>query len=369
MRVLQKRPTYRCLATGEVTTAHARDRVLARSIADESLAVDVILKKFLDHQPLYRQAEALRRDHDWALSPATMGKWVERVAVTLRPLYDAQLAEVLTAGYVQMDESGIRVLGADKPGASHRGWMWLVRDPASRAVALRYDRGRAAKVPAAMLEGYSGVLQTDGYRAYAKALKALRSRGAEIHRVGCLAHVRRKFFEAKDADPAAQQALSIIQRIYALEAQWRHLPPEGRLIERRASLAPVFAELTAWLDRYRHAPVPKTPLGKAIGYARAEWPTLAAVLEDGRIEVDNNGIENEVRPLALGRKNYLFAGDHGAAENIAVLYSLLLSCEAAGVNPRAWLNDTLGRILQHPVNRIAELLPRNYSPDTLDVIG
>ena len=163
MRVLQKRPTYRCLATGEVTTAHARDRVLARSIADETLATDVILKKFLDHQPLYRQAEALRRDHDWALSPATMGKWVERVAVTLRPLYDALVARIVAADYVQMDESGIRVLSADKPGSSHQGWMWLVRDPGSGAVAFRYDKSRGAKVPAAVLRGFSGVLQTDGW--------------------------------------------------------------------------------------------------------------------------------------------------------------------------------------------------------------
>ena len=369
VRVLQKRPTYRCLATGEVTTAHARDRVLARSIADETLAADIILKKFLDHQPLYRQAEILRRDHDWALSPATMGKWTERVAVTLRPLYDALVARITAASYVQMDESGIRVLSADKPGASHRGWMWLVRDPTTGAVAFRYDKSRGAKVPAAILKGFSGVLQTDGWGSYRTALRALRAEGAAIRQVGCLAHVRRKFFEAKDSDPAAKQALRIIQHVYALEAQWRGLPADERLAERRVRLAPAFAELTAWLDRYAHTPVPKTPLGKAVGYARAEWPSLAVVLEDGRVEVDNNGIENQVRPLALGRKNYLFAGNHGAAENIAVLYSLLLSCRAAGVNPRAWLNDTLARVLQHPVNRIAELLPSNYRPDPQDGVG
>ena len=142
VRILQKRPTYRNLATGEITTAHARDRVLARLIADETLATDVILNQFLDHQPLYRQAEALKRDHDWALSPATMGKWVERVGGSLRPLYDALVSQIVTADYVQMDESGIRVLSADKPGATHRGWMWLVRDPATGAVAFRYDPRR-----------------------------------------------------------------------------------------------------------------------------------------------------------------------------------------------------------------------------------
>lgn len=246
----------------------------------------MILEKFLDHQPLYRQAEALKRDHDWALSPATMGKWVERVAVSLRPLYDALVDRITATDYVQMDESGIRVLSADEPGASHRGWMRLVRDPATGAVAFRYDRGRSAKVPASVLAGFDGVLQTDGYRAYAKALKGLRAGGADIRRVGCLAHIRRKFFEAKDSDPAAKQALGIIQRIYALEARWRGYPPERRLGEREVQLAPAFAELSAWLDRYEHQPIPKTPLGKAIGYARPEWPTLAIALEDGRVELD-----------------------------------------------------------------------------------
>ncbi len=369
VRILQKRPTYRCLATGEVSCAHARDRVLARSIADETLAADVILKKFLDHQPLYRQAEALKRDYDWALSPATMGKWVERVAATLKPLYNALVDRIMATDYVQMDESGIRVLSADKPRASHQGWMWLVRDPTTEAVAFRYDKSRGSKLPASVLADFSGVLQTDGWGPYKTALAGLRAKGADIRQIGCLAHIRRKLFEATGSDPSAKQALGIIQRIYALEARWRGLPPDQRLAERKAQLTPVFAELTAWLAKDQHAPIPKTPLGKAIGYARHQWPSLSVVLEDGRVELDNNGIENQVRPLALGRKNYLFAGNHGAAENIAVLYSLLLSCKAAGVNPRAWLNDTLARILPHPVNRVAELLPSNFSPELRDGVG
>ena len=369
VRVLQRRPRYRCRKTGKIVVAHARDRVLARSVADETLGADVVVRKFLDHQPLYRQARALRRDHAWALSPATMGKWVERIAVTLRPLYRALLAQVTAAEYVQMDESTIRVMSADKPGATHQGWMWLVRDPGSGAVAFQYDRGRASAVPRALLDSFAGVIQTDGYGAYAKALKALRAGGAEITHVGCLAHVRRKFHEAKDADPRAREALRLIAEIYRLEAQWRGHAPAARQRERDVFLRPAFAAFGKWLGAHEQAAIPKTALGKALGYARSQWPTLAAVLEDGRLEVDNNGIEREVRPLALGRKNYLFAGNHGAAENIAVLYSLLLTCKAQGVNPRAWLVDTLQRILTHPINRITELLPSNYKARTQDGVG
>jgi len=166
----------------------------------------------------------------------------------------------------------------------------------------------------------------------------------------------------------ALEALKIIQGIYALEANWRGRSPGQRLAERKTQLKPLFDELTTWLKRYEHIPIPKTPLGKAIGYAIRQWPSLHAALEDGRIELDNNGIENKVRPLALGRKNYLFAGNHGAAQNIAVLYSQLLSCRAVGVNPRNWLNDTLKRVLQHSVNQIHELLPANYGDTELDAL-
>lgn len=369
----QRRPKYRHRASGAIVVAHARDRVLARAVADESLAADVICKKYLDHLPLYRQCEALRRDHAWAVSRATVGKWVQTVAVTLRPLYDRLVASIMAADYLQMDESGIRVLAADEPRATHQGYMWLVRDPVSGAVAMRYHKGRSAAVPREMLAGYRGVLQVDGYVGYTRALTDLLEAGRitaqQIRQVGCLAHIRRKFYDARASDARAAEALAIIQRIYRLEDQWRRWPPENRVVARQKHLAPTFAELTAWLDGVRGAVTPKTPLAKAIVYALHQWPSLAVVLEDGRVEVDNNGIENEVRPLALGRKNYLFAGNHGAAQNSAALYSLLLSCKAIGVNPRAWLIDTLDRILTHPVNRVEELLPSHYARRPQDVVG
>ncbi len=257
--------------------------------------------------------------------------------------------------------------------------MWLLRDPASGAVAFRYDRGRSASLPTAVLAGFAGTLQTDGYAAYATALKALAETGAAIERIGCLAHVRRKFSEAIDSDPRAVEAIAILRHIHALEDTWRDRPPDDRLAERRARLTGVFEAFTDWLEVWRERTIPKTPFGRAIGYALRQWPTLAAVLADGRLELDDNGIESCVRPLALGRHDEmgrrgpasesLFAGNHGAAQDTAVLYSLLLSCKAAGVNPRAWLNDTLDRLLEQPVNRIAELLPHAYARARADVVG
>jgi hypothetical protein len=141
------------------------------------------------------------------------------------------------------------------------------------------------------------------------------------------------------------------------------------IAKRKVHLAPLFETFNQWLVQYEHRVIPKTKMGKAVGYAIRQWPTLKIVLEEGKIKLDNNGIENDVRPFAIGRKNYLFAGNHGAAQNLAVFYSLLLSCRAVGVNPRDWLNDTLERILAHPVSRIGELLPNNYLRHKQDVLG
>jgi len=365
----QKRPKYRSIATGEIIVAHAPDRVLARSIADETLATDIIVKKCLDHLPLYRQAAALQRDHNWTFSRATMGKVVERVAITLRPLYNKLVESILAGDYLQMDETRCPVQTSDKPGKTHLGQMWLIRDPMSGQVIYRYDKGRSSELPETVLAHFDGILQTDGHASYTKALKFLRGKGRKIRQVGCLAHIRRYFFKALTSNPEVGSVLQLIQRMYALEKNWAKLSASDRLAERKVLLAPLFDEFTQWLNQWQHRMIPKTLTGKAVRYALRQWPSLDVVLEDGRIFLDNNGVENDVRPYAIGRKNYLFAGNHGAAQNLAVLYSLLLCCRAVGVNPRDWLNDTLKRILSHPVNQIHELLPSNYLENKQDVLG
>ncbi len=360
------------------------DRVLAKSLADESLGTDVVVKKYVEHQPLHRQAETLLRDYQLDLSRATMGGWVDRIATTLRPVYGTLRRQVLTTDYIQMDESGILVLAGpedaakqprlksqksrcrrqpDGPARRHQGYMWLARDPVGGAILFEYHPGRDHALPLKLLEDYEGYLQVDGYGAYRTALNKLGALATgRVRIVPCLVHIRRKFFEAKSSHPQeAEQALQTFRAIYRVEKEARKLDAVARLAYRREHLRPLFDAFAAWLESYRDRVLPKGLFATAIGYGLNQWPLAEAMLEDGRIELDNNGIESQVRPLALGRKNYLFCGSHHAAENAAVLYSLMATCKARGVNPREWLLQTLRRILTHPINRIEELLP-GYTP-------
>ncbi len=385
--------------TDVIAVAELPDRVMAKSVADETLVADLIIKKFVEHLPLYRQAEAFRRDYAWEVSRATLGNWIERAATALRPLRDELRRQVLASGYIQMDESGILVLADPEANADggkstqpkpkshksksggppgkdarrHQGYMWLARDPVSKMVSFEYSKGRGHSLPKELLEDYTGYLQVDGWGAYRTALAKLhpvaegvaigQTEEQPIQLVGCGIHVRRKFFDAQlSFARAAHEALEMFRRMYVVEAACRHMTPAARLAYRLEHLAPVMTEFGAWIEQYRHRVKPKTGLGKAVTYALNQWPLMQAVLKDGRVELDNNGIENEVRRLALGRNNYMFAGSHGGAQNIAVLYSLLATCKACGVNERDWLNDVLKRLMSHPIKRIAELLPNQWKP-------
>ena len=391
------RPRLLCDGTERIVVAALPDRVMSKSLADETLVADVIIKKFIEHMPLYRQAEAFRRDYDWEVSRATLGNWIERAATALRPLRDELRRQVLASGYIQMDESGILVLADPEANADggksaqpkpkshksksggppgkdarrHQGYMWLARDPVSKMVLFEYSKGRGHSLPKELLKDYTGYLQVDGWGAYRTALAKLHpvAEGIAIGQtdeqpiklVGCGTHVRRKFFDAQlSFARAAHEALEMFRRMYVVEAACRHMAPEARLAYRLEHLAPVMTEFGAWIEQYRHQVKPKTGLGKAVTYALNQWPLMQAVLKDGRVELDNNGIENEVRRLALGRNNYMFAGSHGGAQNIAVLYSLLATCKACGVNERDWLNDVLKRLMSHPIKRIGELLPNQW---------
>ena len=354
--------------TEQIVVATLPDRVMSKSLADETLVADVIIEKFVEHMPLYRQAEAFRRDYDWEVSRATLGNWIERAATALRPLHGELRRQVLASGYIQMDESGILVLADPEANADggksaqpkpkshrsksgppgkdarrHQGYMWLARDPVNKMVLFEYSKGRGHSLPKELLEDYTGYLQVDGWGAYRTALAKLhpvaegvaigQTEEQPIQLVGCGIHVRRKFFDAQlSFAQAAHEALEMFRRMYVVEAVCRHMTPAARQAYRLVHLAPVMAEFGAWIEQYRHQVKPKTGLGKAVTYALNQWPLMQAVLKDGRVELDNNGIENEVRRLALGRNNYLFAGSHGGAQNIAVLYSLLATCKACGVN-------------------------------------
>ena len=383
--------------TRTIHIGEAPDRVLAKSQADESLGVDLIIKKYVEHQPLNRQAERLKRDYDVDIPRPTLGSWVDRIATSLRPVHGALRRQVFASSYIQMDESGILVLappppqGAEQPKSKsqkshrrrpagepprrHRGYMWLANDPVTGAVLFEYYPGRGHELPLELLEHYEGYLQVDGYAAYRTALRKLgtleggaaEASTGRVRIVPCLAHIRRKFFEAKGSHPKeAEHALKLFRAMYRVEKEARKGEVAERLAYRREHLRPLFRDFAAWLETYRQRTLAKGLFATAISYALKHWPDTEAMLEDGRIELDNNSIENQVRPLALGRydrmgkgphSRVLFCGSHRSAENAAVLYSLLATCKQRGVNPREWLQKTLDRILSHPINRIEELLP------------
>ena len=352
-----------------VIVAPAPDQVLPKAIAGVGLLVSILIGKYIDHLPLYRQRAQWRRDYDWEVPASTVGDWVGAVYRLLEPLYQALQTDVLDTDYLQGDESRIRVLrktveedAARKTekqqagGKSGLGYMWVFRNPITGNVLFAYRRSRGTQVLDDILGNYTGVLQSDGYSAYTKYKK----NHPDMQLVSCLAHIRRKFFEARGNDPrTAELALMVIAVLYRAERRCGELgyTTEQRQVLRRRFSARYFEAFLGWVEREYPNRLPKSAIGLAFKYALNHLPRLRPYLNDGRIEIDNNQIENKIRPLAVGRKNYLFAGSKAGADRAAMLYSFFASCRALEINEREWLGDVLLRIGDHPVNRIAELLP------------
>ena len=257
-----------------------------------------------------------------------------------------------------MDESPIGVQDSHKSGALHQGYQWVYRNPVKGLVLFKYNSSRSKKVPEEILSNYSGYLQTDGYAAY----KNLVTKG-DITLLGCMAHARRYFEKALDNDhKRASYAIKLIQELYAIERKCKERSVDGNTKQRYREryTAPVLIQMKQWLDDNLNQVLPKSSIGKAIAYTIKIWKNLERYVLDPRFEIDNNLIENSIRPLALGRKNYLFAGSHKAAQNIAMMYSFFASCKVNQVEPLEWLTHTLENILEHKANKLSELLPHNY---------
>ena len=355
-----------------VVQAAAPDQVLPKAIAGAGLLTQLAIAKFIDHLPLYRQRAMFRRDFDWDIPSSTLGDWFCATCALLEPLYAALQRQVLDTDYLQGDESRITVLErGEKPtkNKSHRyppksrkvhlGYMWVFRNPVTGGVLFAYRPGRGANILHETLDSFGGILQSDGYSAYTSFMKA----HPGVVLVSCLAHIRRKFFDARSNHPElAELALRAIQYLYRIEDICRRygLGPERRRQLRQRYARPAYTALLEWVNEQRRTSLSKGGIGKALNYAHNHLPRLGAYLDDGRIEIDNNLIENKIRPLALGRKNYLFAGSRQGAQRAAMMYSFFGSCREAGVNEREWLHDVLLRIGQHPINRIGELLPGQW---------
>ncbi|MDZ7403326.1 MAG: IS66 family transposase, partial [candidate division KSB1 bacterium] len=351
------RPKYARPEGEGVVVGTLPSRPIDKGIAGPGLLAHVLISKYVDHLPLYRQRQQFRR-HEVELAESTLCDWVKASCELLNPLSEALRDEILRQPYLMADETPMRVLDSSQPGKCHLGYHWVYYAPLVKLAYFDYQPSRSRDAPQQLLKNFAGHLQTDGYAAY-----EVITRRPEVTAVGCWAHGRRYFVEAQDNDrERAEWMLSQIQQLYHLERQARDLglSHDERYRLRQESAQPILITIKAWLDQQVRQVLPKSALGKAMGYTLGQWSKLEKYLSDGRLEIDNNLIENAIRPVALGRKNYLFAGSHEGAKRAALIYSLVATAKLHDVEPFAYLKDVLTRIADYPISRVAELLPQNW---------
>lgn len=351
------RPKYAKPDKEGVLIADMPSLPIPKGNAGASLLAYIMVSKFVDHLPFYRQIQIIKRQ-ELELSDSTLNGWFNATADLLEPLYDVLLKELLEGDYLQADESPIGVQDSHKKGALHTGYQWVYRNPVKRLVLFKYHPGRDRKAPEEILNTFSGALQTDGYVAY----KDMQTNG-EITLLACMAHARRYFEKALSNDKArAEEMLMMMQQLYSMERKVKEKAIDAITIKRYREMCalPVLGKMEKWLKTNIAEVLPQSAIGKAISYTLNLWPKLKGYINDGRYQIDNNLIENAIRPLALGRKNYLFAGSHKAAQRAAMMYSFFATCKINDTEPLTWLTDVLERIAEHKANKLSELLPQNW---------
>ncbi len=355
------RPKYAKSNNDGIAIAELPSLPIPKGNAGASMLAYIMVSKFVDHLPYYRQIQIFKRQQ-LTLSDSTLNGWFNATANLLEPLYDTLEKQVLQSDYIQADESPIGVQDSHKQGSLHTGYQWVYRSPVNRLVLFKYHHSRERKAPEKILQTFSGSLQTDGYQAY----QNMKTNG-NITLLACFAHARRYFEKALDNDKKrAEYVLKQIQLLYDIERNARERDIDFKTRERYRKLyaQPILLKLENWLKDNISQTLPKSAIGKAIGYTLNLWSKLKEYINDGKYEIDNNLIENAIRPLALGRKNYLFAGSHKAAQRAAMMYSFFATCKINNTEPLAWLTDVLDRISDHKANRLYELLPQNWKPQS-----
>ena len=340
-----------------VKTGELPERVIDKGIPGAGLLAMVLTDKYMDHLPLYRQKQRFARENI-PIASSTLEGWVKQGLQRLAPLFQQLRFDIKAKGYLQVDETSIKVLESDKKGACHMGFYWVYHSPLDGLVLMDYQPTRGAVATKDMLTGFRGYLQSDGYAVYAKI-----GQRPEVTPVACWAHARREFERALDNDKLrAGRALALIQQLYAIERKAKEelLSPAQIKELRLDESLPVINELGKWIFAEVKNTLPKSQIGKAMRYAMERWDKLSAYLQDGHLHMDNNAIENAIRPIALGRKNYLFAGTHDAAARAGMIYSFFAICKKHDVNPFQWLKYALQNIMTINHKDIRQLLPQNY---------
>ncbi|MFN3917970.1 MAG: IS66 family transposase [Flavobacteriales bacterium] len=346
------RPKYVNKKTQEIKIAALPSRPIEKCLAGNSVLTQILVSKYVDHLPLYRQQQIFRRA-DIEIAPSTIDSWVAQSGNLLVPLYDRMVEYVKNQRYLQADETTLKVLDKDKKGHTHLGYLWVYHAVLSKLCVFDYQKGRGTDAPRQMLTDYRGALQTDGYKVYHHYCLS-----PEVKHLACWAHARRYFEKALAQDKKrASHVLQEIQKLYAIERKTTHLSAEDRHAVRLKEALPIINELGKWMHSERNAVLPKSLIGKAIEYCTKLWASLMTYLENGNYHIDNNAIENKIRPVALGRKNYLFAGSHNGAKRTAMFYTFFACCKLNEVNPEKWLAKVLEVIADYPCNKLQDLFP------------
>jgi transposase len=358
------RPKLSCACCSRIVQEPAPHRPIERGLAGPGLLAHVLVAKYADHLPLYRQSEIYARE-GVELDRSTLADWVGGASRTLRPLIDELKKYVLSAEKLHGDDVPVPVLEPGN-GKTKTGRLWTyVRDDrpagseAPSAVWFAYSPDRKGEHPAAHLKNYAGILQADGYAGFNRLYE-----NGRIFEAACWAHVRRKFHDLYQAheSPVAKEALERIAQLYGIEKEIRGRSPAERKDIRQTRSRPLLDSMYTWLKATMAKLSRKSDVAVAIHYALERWAALLLFSDDGRVEMDNNAAERALRAVALGRKNYLFAGSDTGGERAAAIYSLLGSAKLNGIDPEAYMTTVLRRIANHPINRIGELLPWNLFP-------
>ncbi len=351
------RPKYACRC-GEagVAIAPLPPRLIPQSRLGLGLAVHILLTRFDDHLSYYALERQFRERHGLVVARQQMVQWVERIALELVPLYEALWGEMAAEGYLQIDETPVRVLDPEVQGKAARGYLWFFAVPRGD-VLLRFDRSRGLEPVRDQLTDFAGTIQTDAYEVY----QALERKDRAIRRIGCLAHARRRFYEAlPDHGREALRFILEIAQLYRIEDQVREWPSGRRRTYRQQQAPEIWHALKQHAEELRDRLLPKSSLGKAVHYFLNEYDALTGYLEDARFEIDNNLIENDIRPTAVGRRRWLFIGHPDAGWRSAVVYSILVSCRRRGLNPQTYLSDVLGRLPSLKQHQLPMLLPAHW---------
>jgi len=354
-----KRPKYVNKAEERIIIAPLPTLPIPGSNVGPGLLAHIVIQKFIDHIPFYRQSKIFKRDEGVHLAESTMNDWFSATCRLVEPLYRVLKKEVQQSDYLQADETPIPVLTKDKPGSTHKGYQWVYHAYLKKLVCFEYHKSRGREGPALFLKDFRGSLQTDAYQAY-----NLYENKEGIKLLGCWAHARRYFEKALESDPQrAGYAMDKIKELYMIErkAEEKELDVEEKKQLRQREAIPVLQELKKWMEAQLPEILPKSPIGKALQYTLSIWDRLMAYTDNGKWLIDNNLIENSIRPVTLGRKNYMFAGSHEGAKRAAMMYSFFGSCKLNGVNPWQWFNHVLKVIPDYKVNHLEELLPTNYN--------